>query len=231
MGIFEVIIRVLVSFLSLLCLTKLMERKEIAQMTFFNFSSAISIGSIAGNLVSNPHQSIRNGLISLVAWSLLTIIIGLIVIKSKKARKIINGEPLIVIQNGKIMKKPLQKASLDLDALNALLRQKNIFSITEVEYAIFETTGKLSVMKKESKLPVTKEDLKIAHAQKQLSPIMTEVVSDGIINMNNLVQLNLTKEWLNQQLQQAGVKAISDVFYAEVQQDGTLFIDYKKEHS
>ena len=230
MGVTEIIIRTLLSFLILLSLTRIMERKEISEMTFFNFSSGIAIGSIAGNLAFNHQLSILNGIISLIGWSLLTLLSGRIVIKSKKARKIIDGEPLIIIKNGKIMEKPLRKVNLDLDTLTALLRQKNIFSITEVEYAIFEITGKLSVMKKDNKQPVTKGDMNIVNPQKKLLPTITEVVSDGVINITNLEKLNLNTEWLNEQLLQAGIKTVSDVFYAEVQPDNTLYIDSKNDN-
>lgn len=206
-----------------------MERKEISEMTFFNFASAISIGSIAGNLSFNPRLSILNGMIALIVWSILTLISGRIVIKSKRARRVMNGEPLIIIKNGKMMEKSLRKINLDVDTLRALLRQKDIFSITEVEYAIFEMTGKLSVVKKDNKQPVTREDMKVASPQQKLSPIITGVVSDGVINESNLEKLNLDTGWLNEQLVQAGISSISDVFYAEVQPDHTLYIDSKNE--
>ena len=206
-----------------------MERKEISEMTFFNFASAISIGSIAGNLSFNPRLSILNGIIALIVWSILTLISGRIVIKSKRARRVMNGEPLIIIKNGKMMEKSLRKINLDVDTLRALLRQKDIFSITEVEYAIFEMTGKLSVVKKDNKQPVTREDMSVASPQQKLSPILTGVVSDGVINESHLEKLNLDTGWLNEQLVQAGISSISDVFYAEVQPDHTLYIDSKNE--
>ncbi|MET1031908.1 DUF421 domain-containing protein [Domibacillus tundrae] len=230
MGVTEIIIRTFLSFLILLSLTRIMERKEISEMTFFNFASAIAIGSIAGNLAFNQHLSILNGIISLIGWSLLTLLSGRIVIKSKKVRKVIEGEPLVVIKNGKIMEKPLRKVSLDVDALTALLRQKNIFSIKEVEYAIFEINGKLSIMKKDHKQHVTTGDMNIVNSQKKLLPTITGVVSDGVINTSNLEKLNLDTEWLNKQLMQAGIKTISDVFYAEVQPDNTLYIDHKNDN-
>ena len=207
-----------------------MERKEISEMTFFNFASAISIGSIAGNLSFNHRLSILNGIIALIVWSLLTLISGRVVIKSKRARRVMNGEPLIIIKNGKMMEKSLRKVNLDTDTLTALLRQKDIFSITEVEYAIFEITGKLSVMKKDNKQPVTREDMKVVNPQQKLSPILTGVVSDGVINETNLEKLNLDTDWLKEQLVQAGISTISDVFYAEVQPDYTLYIDCKNDH-
>lgn len=230
MGVTETIMRTLLAFLTLSILMRVMERKEISEMTFFNFASAIAVGSVAGNLAFNNNLSILNGIISLIGWSVLTLLSGRIVIKSKKARKFINGEPLIIIKNGKIMEKSLRRVNLDIDALNALLRHENIFSITEVEYAIFETTGKLSVMKKENKQPVTKGDMNSINPQKKLLPTITEVVSDGVINEDNLEKLNLNTAWLNQQLMQAGIKTISDVLYAEVQPDHTLYIDSKKDN-
>ncbi|WP_050182770.1 DUF421 domain-containing protein [Domibacillus robiginosus] len=230
MGVTETIIRTFLSFLTLSILMRIMERKEISEITFFNFASAIAIGSVAGNLAFNKDLSILNGIISLIGWSVLTTLSGRIIMKSRKARKLIDGEPLIIVQNGKIMEKPLRKVQLDIDALTALLRQKDIFSITEVEYAIFETTGKLSVMKKDNKQSVTKGDMSVINPQKQLLPTITEVVSDGVINTNNLEKLNLSTEWLNKQLSQAGIETISDVLYAEVQPDHTLYIDSKKDN-
>ncbi|MFJ7831609.1 DUF421 domain-containing protein [Peribacillus sp. NPDC097284] len=224
----EIIIRSSLSFVILLTLTRVMERKEISEMTFFNFASAISIGSIAGNLSFNHRLSIQNGIVALMIWSLLTILSGRIVIKSKKARRVIDGEPLIIIKNGKMMEKPLRKVNLDADTLMALLRQKSIFSITEVEYAIFEITGKLSVMKKEHKQPIVRGDMNIGNLQKNPSPIITGVISDGVVNMDNLDQLNLDMKWLNGQLAKAGITSISDVFYAEVQSDRTLYMDIKE---
>lgn len=207
-----------------------MGRKEISEMTFFNFASAISIGSIAGNLSFNHRLSILNGIIALIVWSLLTLLSGRVVIKSKRARKVLNGEPLFIIKNGKMVGKSLRKVNLDTDTLTALLRQKDIFSITEVEYAIFEITGKLSVMKKDNKQLVTREDMNIANPQKKLSPIITGVISDGVINERNLEKLNLDTDWLNEQLLQNGISTVSGVFYAEVQPDHTLYIDSKNDH-
>ncbi len=109
MNMLEVMVRVALSFLVLLILTRIMGRKEISQMTFFNFVSAITIGTLSGALVTDKTLSIGNGLIALLAWSILTIIIGIMTIKSKKTRQLIDGEPVIVIKEGKIMEEALRK--------------------------------------------------------------------------------------------------------------------------
>ncbi|RUL51294.1 YetF domain-containing protein [Lysinibacillus antri] len=225
----ELIIRLLIAFIVLFVVTRIMGRKEISQMTFFNFVSAIAIGSIAASLAIGSNVSIRNGVIALVGWAVFTLIMGFIDIKSKNARKVTTGEPIIVIKEGKIMEDALRKTQLDMDSLNSMLRQKDVFSLNDVDYAFFETSGNLSVMKKENKQPVTKGDLHIPK-QSKIYPTATEVVSDGVINTNNLTRLNLDNEWLEQQLKNAGVNSVSEVFFAEVQPDGSLYIDNKDDN-
>jgi uncharacterized membrane protein YcaP (DUF421 family) len=229
MGFGELLFRITVSFFVLFILTRIMGRKEISQMTFSNFVSAIAIGEIAGTLALVPDVKIIYGVIGLVAWSLFTILMALIDLKSKKARKVIEGEPLIIIKEGQIMEKVLRKTRLSVDALNTMLRQKDVFSLADVEYAIFETDGKLSVMKKESKLPATKKDLNIQTSNKSISPIDAAVISDGVIDQKHLTKLNIKSEWLEQKLQQAGVHDITNVLYAEIQQDESLYLNLKND--
>lgn len=222
----ELLIRIATGFLVLFILTRILGRKEITQMTFFNFVSAIAIGSITANLVVNSNLSIRNGVLAIVGWSIFTLLMDFIDIKSKSGKKVVTGEPLIVIKDGNIVDKTLRKSRLDLDSLNAMLRQKNIFSFADVDYAIFETNGKLSVLPKDNKKPVTKFDMNISNTSK-LYPIPTEVISDGVILTDNLDKLNLDVKWMKQQLKQLGINSISEVLFAQVQTDGSLFIDKK----
>lgn len=229
MTLLELSLRIVLAFVTLLVLTRLIGRKELSQMTFFNFVSSIAIGTIGASLAIDSTLSIRNGLFALVGWSLITIVLGFIDIKSKKARELIEGQPRIVIKNGQIMEGELRKARLDMDALNALLRQKNVFSIADVDYAIFETDGKLSVMKKECQQSLIKSDIGMLKRKPDVYPMSTEVIADGRIILTNLEKLNLDTEWLNQQLKMLGIHSMSEVFYAEVQKDGTLYIDYKND--
>ena len=221
----ELIVRISLGFIVLFILARIMGRKEISQMTFFNFVSAIAIGSIAANLAVNQYLSIQNGVLALAGWTAFTLVMDLIDIKSKKARKVTTGDPITVIKEGKIVERALKKSRLDIDALKTMLRQKNIFSLADVDYAIFETNGNLSVMPKEPKQPLTKSDMNKVNPSKKMVPLPTEVITDGMVLTNNLTKLKLDQAWLDQQLQQAGIKSASDVFYAEVQQDGTLFTD------
>lgn len=223
----EMILRVTVSFFVLFMLARLMGRKEIGQMTFFNWASAIGIGSIAGNLAVNENTPIKDGVISLVVWAAFTIALDLIDLKSKQGRSVTTGDPLIVIKEGKIMEEALKTARIDLDELQALLRQKDIFSFKDVDFAILETNGNLSVLKKEGQQLVTKTDLNTKSLKKVLFPLPTDVISDGKINSKNLSKLNLGKSWLEKELQKENIRSVEEVFFAQVQQDGTLYIDRK----
>ena len=229
MQISELVLRIIIAFLTLLILTRIMGRKEISQMTFFNFVSGIAIGTIGASLAIDSTLSIRNGLIALVGWSIITITLGLLDIKSKRFREFVAGQPRIVIKEGKIMEHELRVVRLDINSLKSLLREKNVFSVSDVDYAIFETSGKLSVMKKEPQQPSTKSDLGMSQRKPSVYPIATEVITDGKIVATNLEKLKLTTQWLEKQLKTANVQSYADVFYAEVQKDGTLFIDKKQD--
>ncbi|NGP45530.1 DUF421 domain-containing protein [Bacillaceae bacterium SIJ1] len=224
----EATLRIFVSFFVLLILTRLIGRKEISQLTFFNFASAIAIGTLAASITVNQSISITYGVYALVIWALLTIVMGLVDIKSKTLRTMIEGQPVIVIKQGQVMEKELKKMRLDIDALKGLLRKKNIFSIQDVDYAILETDGKLSAIKKDGKQTVTKQDMNIPLKTATIAT-PTQVISDGEIDHLNLEKLQLREEWIIQQLQQAGVQSVSDVFYAEINKDGALYIDKRND--
>ncbi len=129
MNIPELLIRITIAFVTLFILARIMGRKEISQITFFNFVSAIAIGSVTANLVINQNVSIRNGFIALIGWTIFTLFMDFVDIKSKKLRKITTGDPVVVIKEGNIVENALRKSRLDIDSLNAMLRQKSVFPL------------------------------------------------------------------------------------------------------
>ncbi|KKK38569.1 membrane protein [Mesobacillus campisalis] len=225
----ELLIRLLIAFFALVFLARLMGKKEISQMTLFNFVSAMTLGTLGGALLIDPALSILHGVITLAGWSALTLLMGFFDIKSARFRKWLDGEPVIVIKDGKIMEKSMRKVQLDIDSLRTMLREKDVFSMKDVHYAIFEVDGKLSVMKKsgiqnKNRMGQTNGMPDIVY------PFPTEVISDGIVNRSNLNKLKLSEDWLEEQLMVLGVPSVSEVFYAEVQQDGSLYIDSRHDY-
>lgn len=215
--------RTTIVFVTLLILTRALGKKQMSHLTFFNYITGITIGSIAANAVSESNKAFMDDFIGLIWWCVLTTFTGYIGLKSGKLRRIIDGQPTILIKKGKIIKHALKSTGINMDDLSMLLRKQEVFSITEVEYAILEPDGVLSILKKESYQQITKTDMKIPTSN--INYIPTEIIADGKIIRQNLKELNLNEEWLENQLKQHNIKSIKDVFYAEIQSDGTLFID------
>lgn len=201
-------IRATIGFLLLLLLTRLLGKKQIGQITLFTYITGIAMGSIAGDMVVHTDVTILNGTLGLGIWAVMTFIVEYLSLKSTKARVLLDGEPTIVIKKGQIMRDALKNLRLNIDDVTMLLRINNVFSVVDVEYAIYEPNGQLSVFKK-------------AESGQYLP---SEIISDGKIVKRNLKELGLDEEWLEKQLLTLGVTLVDEVFYAELQKDGSLYV-------
>ncbi|MCL2855050.1 MAG: DUF421 domain-containing protein [Defluviitaleaceae bacterium] len=214
-------IRTLLGFVILLALTRLLGKKQLSQLTVFTYITGIALGSMASEMVMQKEIRIVDGVMALILWSLLVLIIEWISLKSPAARVLMDGQPTIVIKQGLILEEVLRKQRLNLDDLSMQLRLNQVFSVMDVEYAILEPNGALTVMKKTNKNPVTKEDMQIPP---QSTGMPSEIITDGKIVEKNLVELGYSHEQLNAELKKQGVKDVKHVFYAELQQDRSLYI-------
>ncbi|WP_207667940.1 DUF421 domain-containing protein [Serpentinicella alkaliphila] len=151
---------------------------------------------------------------------------GIITLKSVTAIKLIAGEPVILVQNGKILEKNMIKLRYNQDDLMMQLRGKDIFDMNEVDYPILEPHGKLSVLNKSENLNVTLKDLNIRPRKKGIS---TELIRDGRIQEDNLKAPNLSNEWLFNELIDKGVGNVKVVFLATITGNGELYIDQKND--
>ncbi|MDF2889852.1 MAG: hypothetical protein K0R80_219 [Clostridia bacterium] len=224
-SILETSVRTLVGFTILLILTRLLGKKQLGQLTIFTYITGIALGNMAGDMVVHRDIKLIDGMAGLTVWAFLTFIVELISVKSSKARVLLDGEPTIVIKKGIIMQNELSKNRLNMDDLTMLLRINNVFSIHDVDYAILEPNGQLSVLKKSVLESVTKKDMQIQPDHREYLP--TEIIVDGKLVSKNMKELNLNNEWLNQQLTQIGLDSVKDVFFAELQSDGSLHISKK----
>ena len=217
----ETIARTLLSFSLLLLLTRFLGKKQLSQFTVFTYITGIALGNLASETIIQKDVRIIDGVTCMILWCVLAFIIEYLSLKSAKARVMLDGEPAIIIKKGRISEPALAVHRMNLDDLTMQLRLNNVFSITEVEYAILEPNGALSVMKKSGKDPVTKEDM-------QISPepvgIPSEIIVDGNIVERNLIELGYTHQQLMAELQKQGIKDINAVLYAELQKDGSLYI-------
>jgi len=219
----EIILQTLLSFFAIMFITRILGRQQVAQLTLYEYINGITVGSIAANLATDVSQRTWQHLIGLMIYGGLTFLVASLVMKNRIASKVIQGEPVMVIQEGKILEKNLHRYHYTIDDLNLLLRRKDIFDIEDVKYAILESTGEISVMKKTEKLPVTPEDFKIpTNINKELT---IEVIVTGTIIYENLRSRSLTAQWLINKLRDENITSIKDVFYAVLNQENELFID------
>ena len=206
----------------LLILTRLLGKKQMSQLTYFNYITGVTMGSVAGDFISEVNMPVVDALASLIAICILTELNSFIALKSTSYRKVMDGDDIILIKKGKIIKPALKSCRMSVNILLMLLRQSNTFSVEEVEYAILETNGSLSVMKRQQAQPIIKSDLDIK--AEKIKNLPREAISDGKIMKVNLKELNKDEEWLKNELRKNNIESVKDVFYAEVRSDGTLYI-------
>ena len=223
----EMIIRTTVTFSVLLLLARILGKEQLSQLTFFNYITGITIGSIAGEIAAHDDTHYFNAITSLIWWSILTIIVSFISIKSAKAKSLLDDKPMIVIKNGKILEHELKKSRLPIGDLNMLLRMQGIFSVKDVHFAVLETNGELSVFKKVAQQSATKQDVKAQIVVPKYMPCT--IIGDGKIVKQHLQGLDLTEEWLMKQLKKHGVNSVEQVFYAEIESDGTIYMDLRED--
>lgn len=219
---YDIVARTLVTFLVLFFLIKLTGKKQISQLTFFNYVTGITIGAIAASTCLNSTLTLMQGLSSLVVWVGLTILAGYLTLNLHDARVLIHGEPMVVINNGQILKESLAALRLTTDELSMLMRREKIFDLSKVDFAIFEPNGKLSVLEKPDQQLLTKKDMRIAAPAFKYLP--TDVIKDGTIVDKNLQKMDLDKEWVLKQVQAQGYNTVEEIFYAQMQSDGSLYL-------
>ncbi|MEN6412899.1 MAG: DUF421 domain-containing protein [Veillonellales bacterium] len=224
-GIFRDTWQTAMVFFSLLIFTRILGKTQVGQLTFYEYISGITIGSIAGSILSTDPEKLWSHYYDLVLFIVLTYSLSFVTIKSRPLRKIIEGSPTVVIKSGHIIAENMRGMRFDLDELSGKLREKGIFDVSEVQYAIVETTGELSVIKKSDYQPLTKTDFNIHLADPAL-PV--EIIMDGQIIEENLDKQNRSRAWLEQQLVDRNIAHPSQVTYAVIDSKGQLFISSRR---
>lgn len=202
-------------------MTRLLGKKEISALTPFDFISAVILGDLVGNTIYEKENSVLMLLFTLAVWTVLSIIFEKVTQHIRKLRKPLEGEPEILIRDGAIDLHKLRKNNLDFEQLRMMLRAKDTFSIREVAYAIYETNGSLSILKKPQYEPANREELGIASRAVQLPQSLVE---SGEIQHPALQNLAKDEHWLLQELRKQGYSDLAAVAYAELDEDGELSV-------
>ncbi len=204
----DIVFRSLLSILVLFFLAKLSGKKQVSQLNMYDYIVGITIGSIAAELSINNDVDYLAGIISMIVYILISIFISVITTKSIFLRKFLTGVPIVLINNGEIIYKNLQKAKLDINDLLREARIMNFFNINEIEYALMEANGKISfILKKEYDTP-TLNDLKIKGESRKLE---AEIIIDGKIIYKNLTNIKKDEKWLKKELAKKGYKNFDNI--------------------
>lgn len=217
----DVIFRSIIAFFSIFFAARILGKQTVSRMTIFDFIAVVTLGSVTANLAFALEVKARYIFLVFFIFVLLIYLSAFLSLKSKRARKYVAGDPTVVIENGKILEHNMRKMRYTLDYLNQQLRQKDIFSIDDVDYALVENNGLLSVKKKEAHLAVTRKDL---HIFKEEVKLPIELMMDGEILLNNLKENNISKEWLFSELKKRNL-TIESVVYALLTSSNKLYID------
>ncbi|MDQ0215513.1 uncharacterized membrane protein YcaP (DUF421 family) [Oikeobacillus pervagus] len=217
----DVAVRSLLFIIVLYLITKIIGKRQIAQLSFFEYVTGITIGSIAAEICVSPNIAIPNGLISTVIWGLIPLLAGYLGMKSKTVRDLIEGKSTVLIKDGKVLEENLKKEKYTIDELLALLRKKDIFKVADVEFAVLETDGNLNALLKKEHQPVTPKDLKM-----KMPPVKETqtVIMDGRILDDPLRTSGKTRSWLHGELDKLGV-TLENVFIGQIDYYGELTVD------
>jgi len=220
-----VFIRTLILYIVVIIAMRIMGKRQIGQLQPFELAVAIMISDLATVPMQNTGIPLINGIIPILTMLAAQILISFIALKSTKARDIICGRPSILISAGRINEKVFRNELYTINDLLEQLRSKDIYNIADVEYAILETNGQLSVVPKAAKRMITPEDLNII--AKYEAPAI-DLIIDGDLIAANLEHVNLDKPMLEKELNKLGIKRIKDVFFASMDSDSKLFCQVKE---
>jgi len=219
-----VMIRSFTAFFILLLFVRLMGKQQVAQLTFFDYVVGITIGSIASTLSVQANENLLSTSAGLATWTVLAILLAYLSMHNMQLRKILDGQPTVVIENGKILEANLRQIRIPTEELLSELRTLGVFNIADIEFAMFEPSGKISIQKKSQKQPLTPSDLNVPT---QYDGLPTNLVMDGVLLESSLKSLNLTKAWLHFQLGKKNIQDVSEISLAQLDTKGNLFIDLK----
>lgn len=207
MEILKVVLTSLLSAAELFIIAKIIGHKQVAQLDFFDYITGITIGSIGAELATELEEPLKP-LVAMVVYGVVTLGLAFAASKFPKSRKYINGTPTILMSGGRIYRKNLKKAKLDLSEFMLMCRQAGFFNLDDIAVAVFEYNGKLSVLPKATRRPATPEDMNLIPRPEV---IFTEVIMDGRILGENLYRLGLDEKWLQNELALLGKHSAKEV--------------------
>ena len=204
----KLILTSLLSVVALFIITKIMGHKQVAQLDFFDYVSGITIGSIGAELATEL-ESPEKPLIALIIYGIASALLNYLTTKLPRTRKYINGSPTILMNGGKMYRDNLKKAKLDLSEFMLLCRERGYFNLEEIQTAVFEHNGQLSILPRSANRPLSPNDLNLKPNQASMG---VEVIMDGRVLGENLSRMGRDENWLTKQLKSQKYSNAKEIF-------------------
>lgn len=224
--IYWVLIDSAVAFLYLFVISKLLGKKQIAQLEFIDYTVGISLGSIAAEMATNTEVPFYYFLIAMTIFFLFAVLVAVVGRKTTFLKRLLKGKPATLIYDGKINYKELKKNKIDVNDLLSMLREKGYFDIADVAYAVFEPSGELSVLPVGAQKPLVMEDLD----KDKIKPAQLEdiVVVDGALSWSGLNNAGKDDRWLFERLGVTDGKDLKDILLCVYDAENDKLNTYRK---
>ena len=210
---FNICFRTILVLIILFFITKMMGKKQISELNFFDYVVGITIGSIAADISLDIEKNMIAGIAALFIYGFISYIISFVSIKSILARRFFIGVPTVLVEKGKIIESGLKKSKIDVNDLLMEARENGYFNLDEIDYALMEVNGNISFLPKEKEKPVTKRDMKIKCSNEGLT---VNAIIDSKYMVNNMKAINKDKEWLDHELKVNGYDNYDNILLAMI---------------
>lgn len=223
----DVAIRSIISLVTLFLITKMLGKKQVSQLSVFDYVIGISIGNFAAEMAYDTKSQYINGVIAVIIFGIVAYLVSYLTMKSMGLRRYFMGTPTILIQDGKLLEKNMKKARFDMNDLLEECRINGYFDISEIEYAVMEVNGNISILPKAEYKPLTSGDMQIKINKQGLC---TNAVIDGVIMKNNLKNSNLDEEWFRHELKIKGYHNTNSILLATIDIDRKVTVYERNEN-
>lgn len=223
----EIIIRTLAAIVILFAFTKVLGKRQISELSLFEYITGISIGNISAYVSLDLDNLWYLGLVSIAIWVIVSLGMEFFTMRSKRVRDFVDGKGTVLIKNGQLLKRQLLKERLTLDELLEQLRKKNVFRVADVEFAVMESSGDINVLLKKQHQPLTPNMIGL-NVSREREP--QTVMMDGVILNDVLETAGYDREWLEQELKRNKLNK-HDVFLAQIDSEGHLTLQTGDEHN
>ena len=213
MELFDVTLRAILSLITLFLITKMLGKKQVSQLSLFDYVIGISIGNFAAEMTINLESDYLHGILAVVIFGIVAYLVSILTMKSIHLRRYFMGTPTLLIQDGKLLEQNMKKVKYDVNDLLEQCRTNGYFDLGEIKYALMEANGTLSILPFETERPLKVKDMKIKPKKEGLC---ANVIIDGKVMPNNLKNCNKDETWLKKELKIKGYTDLQQILLATV---------------